>query len=103
MSAGRREEEENHHPHQPDVRQGHHRQDAADRQNFERQITKQFDGVVLKDRHITGDAVHELAGSVPLEEGQGLAMDVGVETASQVVRSLVEHAGFHLQEGRMRI
>jgi hypothetical protein len=40
---------------------------------------------------------------VPLEEGQGLAMDVGVETASQVVRSLVEHAGFHLQEGRMRI
>src|SRR6185503_5349968 len=60
------------------------------------------DRVVLKERRVAGDAVHEFTSFVPLEEGQGLAMDVGVETASQIVRVLVEHPGFHLQERRMR-
>src|SRR5438874_9901748 len=72
----------------------HHGRDAGDDDQLTRDVPEQICGFGLEDLRIARDAVHQLTGSMPLEEWQRLRVDVGEEPAAKMIRAM------HSQERR---
>ena len=66
----------------------HHARDAGDDEQLTGQVAEQIGRFRLEDLRIARDAVHQLACSMPLEERQGLGVNVREETATKMIRAL---------------
>src|SRR5438067_1803806 len=66
----------------------HHARDAGDDNQLTRHVPEQICGFGLEDLRVARDSVHQLAGSMPLEEWQPLRMDVSEEPAAKMIRAM---------------
>ena len=79
---------------QPEIRDGHHRQHAADEDDVEGQVAHQLPDARLEHTDVAGRSVQQLARPMPLEEGQGLIQDMGMKVPPELVGRGGQKAGF---------